>query len=238
MSRYTKIEAVAGARRESSQHLPSCALLSFQALFQALVPRTTSKMATPPPSKYAYGPNGLAIYVKWRPNVPVVQALLDKAATYPPEKKYNARAYINAAKICAELHFNIWDETVYGGNTYTRHAVKAWGVTEKMLDFIEKFYTDHRRPDIYWTLERGFPVYYLEFPEPKCINPDNQPAYEVLRQRAIECAGAWLQHKARAYSTAAVAVSRLPVSLKENRAALRGVKGIGSSSSLLAHAAV
>jgi hypothetical protein len=202
----------------------------------ACVP-SPSKM-TALPSKYAYGPNGLVLHVKWRPNVPVVQALLDKAASYPPEKKYNARAYANAAKICAELYFDIWQESVYGGNTYTRHSVKAWGVTEKMLDFIEKFYSDHRRLSAYWTEQRGFPVYYLEFSELKCIHPDNQPAYEVLKQRAIEWGEALWHHKARAYSTAAAAVARLPVSLKENKSALRGVKGIGPSTTLLSIAAV
>jgi hypothetical protein len=92
-------------------------------------------------------------------NTPICQALLNKADSYPPEKKYNARAYMNAAEAVAAARYSLPAAGHLGG------ACSCTGeFTPAPLKFIREFFKNGGKL--------------------QCAHPDNQPIYEALLAKA------------------------------------------------------
>jgi hypothetical protein len=76
-------------------------------------------------------------------NQPIYQALLDKAASYPADKPYQAKAYKKAAETIATYTKNIYDDLILG----------AWygldGIGDKIEDFINDFIKANPQPATY-----------------------------------------------------------------------------------------
>ena len=68
-------------------------------------------------------------------NQPIYQALLDKAASYPADKPYQAKAYKKAAESVLSYDVNIYSEYAKYKNLYSLPA----NIGEKIEDFIYEF---------------------------------------------------------------------------------------------------
>lgn len=75
-------------------------------------------------------------------NQPIYQALLDKAASYPADKPYQAKAYKKAAEIVAAHPGNIYSE--YAGSFWFEAKPAAIGY--KIEEFINKFIKANPKP--------------------------------------------------------------------------------------------
>jgi hypothetical protein len=158
-----------------------------------------------PTSKYAFGPSGEEYRCAVPANTPICQALLNKAAAYPPEKKYNRDATLQAARRVEALRFSIPALNWVG--QWTPRELKedfSYGMIRHMRDLVEN-------------------------PPPvKCRHADNQPIYQAL----VEKAASYPPEKkwqGVAYATAAAAVAAMTESLKENHYAAESCLGVGDA---------
>jgi DNA polymerase/3'-5' exonuclease PolX len=98
-------------------------------------------------------------------NQPIYQALLDKAASYPADKLYQAKAYKNAAESITSYTLNLFE--------------------------ISEIYPD-KIPGIARHIE-GFIYDFIENNEKKmstCVIPQNQPIYQALLDKSYTKAAA------------------------------------------------
>ncbi len=126
-------------------------------------------------------------------NEPIYQALLDKAATYPAEKVYQARAYRAAAE---KLRTHATDLFSIKDRTYELmdHLDQYWG--PHVSEFIEKF------------------IVAAKPSRPKCLwAPANEPIYKALLEKAAEATAAGLSWKAKAWTTSAEKMSAATIDL-------------------------
>jgi hypothetical protein len=112
-----------------------------------------------PTSKYAFGPNGEEFRCAHPDNTPICQALLNKAAAYPPEKKYNRDATMRAAQKCSELTYSLSSLT-WGHWAWSYPPMARTQFGANICRFIQS------------VIENPPPV--------KCRNADNQPIYQAL----------------------------------------------------------
>jgi hypothetical protein len=160
-----------------------------------------------PTSKYAFSPNGEEFRCAHPDNTPICQALLNKAAAYPPEKKYNRDATMRAAQKCSELTYSLSSLT-WGHWAWSYPPMARTQFGANICHFIQS------------VVENPPPV--------KCHNADNQPIYQALVEKAASYPPAekWA---AQAYATAAAGLAAAPESLKVNCYAAYGIPGTGSS---------
>lgn len=104
-------------------------------------------------------------------NQPIYQALRDKSAAYPPDKHYQAKAYMKAAETILTLTRNLYD----GGDFY---ADDLPGIGEKIEDFINDFIENTPEP-----------VATVSEPVKTCVVPQNQPIYQALLNKAATYTG-------------------------------------------------
>ena len=158
-------------------------------------------------TKYAFGPEGLILECINPENTPICQALLNKAAAYPPEKMYNRAATLLAAHRCVGLRDALSSFPWEGprGGSCPPHFKKDFGLA------IRRFIRD-----------------FLKNPPPpvKCVCPDNQPIYQELIWKS-ESYPPEKKYNARAYARAAAALAAHPSSLKNNPSEAWSVDGCG-----------
>ena len=160
-----------------------------------------------PTSKYAFGPNGEELRCAVPANTPICQALLDKAAAYPAEKKYNRDATMHAARKCAELTFSLYS-LAWGHWAWSHPPMVRAQFGVNICRFIRSV---------------------VENPQPvQCRNADNQPIYQALVEKAASYPPVekWA---AQAYATAAAGLAAAAESLKVNCYAAYGIPGTGFS---------
>jgi hypothetical protein len=78
-------------------------------------------------------------------NEPIYQALIDKAASYPIDETYKAKAYEKAAKFVEYMTDSIYDEK--GGPNYWWDAPPKSGVGKKIEAFINEYTRANPDPD-------------------------------------------------------------------------------------------
>jgi hypothetical protein len=100
-------------------------------------------------------------------NQPIWDTLIKKAASYPPEKKYNKQAVLIAASKVLNIDYSI-PSLEFGRGTSWGGLVKleSSGLTQGMADFIADYCIKHREP--------------ASFTKHK----DNQPLYDALVKKA------------------------------------------------------
>jgi hypothetical protein len=122
-------------------------------------------------------------------NAAVCQALLNKAASYPPEKKYNAKAYQNAAETVAQLRYSLCDAAAC-----TTGSGWVLCFTPAPLKFIREFFKNGGKL--------------------QCAHPDNQPIYGAILEKAAAYPPE-KKYQIAACMRGAMALSSFTVSLKE-----------------------
>lgn len=75
-------------------------------------------------------------------NQSIYQALLDKAASYPTDKPYQAKAYKKAAESVLKYHKNIYD----GYGTYNWFMTRPDSIGDKIENFIANFIEKNPAP--------------------------------------------------------------------------------------------
>lgn len=131
-------------------------------------------------------------------NKPIYEALLAKAAAYPADKPYQARAYKKAAETVREYTENIYDE--YAKYCGFKHQPMTIGKS------IEAF--------IYEFIKAGSPA-----TKPTCAVPANEPIYIALMAKAATyddvTKDARYFFKAKAWRAAADKVAALDIDLQQ-----------------------
>jgi DNA polymerase/3'-5' exonuclease PolX len=128
-------------------------------------------------------------------NEPIYKALQDKAASYPADKVYQARAYRKAAE---KLRTHTTDLFSIEARTYELmdHLDQYWG--PHVAEFIEKFIASQ-------------PSALLK---PKCLwAPANEPIYKLLLEKAAEATAAGKTWSAKAWTTSAEKMSAATIDL-------------------------
>jgi DNA polymerase/3'-5' exonuclease PolX len=130
-------------------------------------------------------------------NQPIYQALLDKAASYPSDKMWQACAYRGAAETVRTYKANIYEEFA----TYGKFDLQPWYIgksTEKFIgDFIKQ--NPEKKP-------------VATVPEMKCSHPANEEIYKSLVWKANQYP-ADQPFKKAAYLKAAEKIAKLDVNL-------------------------
>ena len=75
-------------------------------------------------------------------NQPIVQALLDKADSFPIHKIYHAKAYRKAANNIAKLSFSLYD-FILNSKSYDLDSIYIEGIGPKISHFIIHFTKTH-----------------------------------------------------------------------------------------------
>jgi hypothetical protein len=159
-------------------------------------------------SKYAFSSNGQPFCCANPNNTAVCQALLNKAAAYPPEKEYNRAATMLAAKRVSELTESLSSFTWTGprGGQNPPPCRELFGLSIRR--FIRDFLKNPRAAAVV------------------CAHPDNQPVYQAL----IDKSNSYLPEKmwnARAYARAAAELAACTTSLKGHYAVAYTLPGCG-----------
>lgn len=126
-------------------------------------------------------------------NQPIYQALLDKAATYPADKPYQARAYKKAAESILSYKEDIYRELALYG--WLPKAIDWIG--EKIEDYIGDFIKNTPVPPV-----TSQPA---SVTTTKCVIPGNQPIYQALLDKAASYP-ADKSYQAKAYKKAAESI--------------------------------
>lgn len=160
-----------------------------------------------PTSKYAFGPSGEEYRCAVAANTPICQALLNKAAAYPPEKKFNRDATLQAARRVEALRFSL-PELSWGHWAWHVPPMAREHFGVNICRFIRS------------VIENP--------PQVQCRNADNQPIYQALVEKAASYPPAekWA---AQAYATAAAALAASAESLKANHYAAYSLPCTGDS---------
>ncbi len=69
-------------------------------------------------------------------NQPLYQALLDKAASYPPDKHYNAKAYKDAAEELLTFTHDVYEDS---------HFMYLYGIGDSIREFIRNFISNKKQ---------------------------------------------------------------------------------------------
>jgi hypothetical protein len=127
-------------------------------------------------------------------NATICQALLNKAASYPPEKKYNAQAYQHAAEAVVEARYSLPEAaapaSIGDGSCWVLDYTPA------PLKFIREFFKNGGKL--------------------QCAHPDNQPIYEAILAKAAAYPPE-KKYQAAACMKGAMVLAATPVSLKVDR---------------------
>jgi DNA polymerase/3'-5' exonuclease PolX len=129
-------------------------------------------------------------------NQPIVQALLDRAASYPADKPYQAKAYKKAAESVAAYNLNLYEISEI-------YPDKLPGVGLNIEGFIYDF-IDNTPVTAQPVAPVSEPVVVNE-PVKACTNPTNQSIYQALLDRAASYP-ADKPYQAKAYKRAAESV--------------------------------
>jgi hypothetical protein len=126
-------------------------------------------------------------------NEPTYQALLDKAASYPAEKVYQARAYRQAAE------------------KLRTHTMDLFGIEDRtceLIDYLGAYWGPHVAEFIENFIVANKPS------RPKCLwAPANEPIYKALLAKAAEATAAGKIWSARAWTTSAEKMSAATIDL-------------------------
>lgn len=146
-------------------------------------------------------------------NQPIYQALLDKAATYPADKPYQAKAYKKAAESILTYDRNIYDAVTKSG-----YFAEPVFVGEKIAEFIYNFVEN---PPVAPVTSQPAPITPI-----KCIVDENQPIYEALLDKAATYP-ADKTYQAKAYKKAAESISVLRHSIYYDINHLSNITNVG-----------
>lgn len=123
-------------------------------------------------------------------NQPVYDALLAKAASYPPSETWKARAYEKAAETVASSHENIYE--IYGPQTDYSNWIPLSNIGPSITKFISSI------------VKEAYPQNLS--PPRRCAVPANQPIYDALLAKAASYP-LYEPYKANAYRNAAASVA-------------------------------
>jgi hypothetical protein len=129
-------------------------------------------------------------------NEPIYKALLEKAASYPADKPYQAKAYKKAAETVMSYEKNIYDE-------YSRYNVfydYPGNIGPRIEEFIRKFIKENPSTATPDGREDE------EMKHPDCFTPSNNGLYVALLKRAKERESAGNKYSAKYYRDAAAKV--------------------------------
>ena len=128
-------------------------------------------------------------------NEPIYKALLDKAAAYPADKKYQARAYRAAAE------------------KLRTHTMDLFGIearTCELIDYLGAFWGPH----VAEFIEKFIASQPSALLKPKCLwAPANEPIYKLLLEKAAEATAAGKTWSAKAWTTSAEKMSAATIDL-------------------------
>jgi DNA polymerase/3'-5' exonuclease PolX len=145
-------------------------------------------------------------------NQPIVQALLDRAASYPADKPYQAKAYKKAAESVAAYNLNLYEISEI-------YPDKLPGVGLNIEGFIYDF-IDNTPVTAQPVAPVSEPVVVNE-PVKACTNPTNQSIYQALIDKGASYP-AEKPYQAKAYKKAAEYVASMNESIYDNRGEFYG----------------
>jgi hypothetical protein len=153
-------------------------------------------------------------------NEAIYKALLEKAASYPADKPYQAKAYKKAAETVMSYEKNIYDE-------YSRYNVfydYPGNIGPRIEEFIRKFIKENPSTATPDGREDE------EMKHPDCFTPSNNGLYVALLKRAREREEAGNKYAAKHYRNAAAKVLSHPQSfpwLYRNRELHSEIEALG-----------
>jgi hypothetical protein len=146
-------------------------------------------------------------------NQPIVQALLDKATSYPADKSYQAKAYKKAAESVAAYNLNLYEISEI-------YPDKLSGVGLNIEGFIYDFIEANPPVTAQPVAPVSEPVVVNE-PIKTCTNPTNQPIYQALLDKTASYSADKI-YQIKAYKKAAEYVAAMKDGIYDERGEFYG----------------